>query len=298
MLGQECIVVAPSLIPKRPGDRVKTNRRDAVSLVKLLRAGELTAVWVPDSRHEAMRDLSRARGAAVEDLRAKRQQVSSFLLRHGLHYPGKKTWTKAHLGWLASQKLEHPEQRIAFEEMLLAVRQAQERIERLEQAIRAAVPDWSLGEVVTALMALRGIDLIAATTLLAEIGDLSRFQTPRELMAYLGLVPSEDSTGDRIKRGPITKAGNRRARRTLVECSWSYRHPPRLGKKKQEKVAAAPRAVRDIAWKAQCRLSARYRALTRKGKLTNVAVTAVAREFAGFIWAIAREVSGASCVAR
>ena len=298
MLGQECIVVAPSLIPKRPGDRVKTNRRDAVSLVKLLRAGELTAVWVPDSRHEAMRDLSRARGAAVEDLRAKRQQVSSFLLRHGLHYPGKKTWTKAHLGWLASQKLEHPEQRIAFEEMLLAVRQAQECIERLEQAIRAAVPDWSLGEVVTALMALRGIDLIAATTLLAEIGDLSRFQTPRELMAYLGLVPSEDSTGDRIKRGPITKAGNRRARRTLVECSWSYRHPPRLGKKKQEKVAAAPRAVRDIAWKAQCRLSARYRALTRKGKLTNVAVTAVAREFAGFIWAIAREVSGASCVAR
>jgi transposase len=297
-LGHECVVVAPSLIPKKPGDRVKTNRRDALGLVKLLRAGELTAVWVPDARHEAMRDLTRARDAAVEDLRRKRQQVSSFLLRQGLHYPGQKTWTKTHLGWLASQKLEHLEQRIAFEEMLLAVRQAQERIERLEQAIGAALPDWSLAKVVTALMAMRGIDLISATTFLAEIGDLSRFQTPRQLMAYLGLVPSEDSTGDTIKRGPITKAGNRRARRTLVECAWSYRHPPRVGKKKQEKVAAAPRAVREIAWKAQCRLSARYRALSRKGKLATVTVTAVARELAGFIWAISREVTTARAAAR
>src|SRR6266481_1944777 len=152
-LGHDCVVVAPSLIPKKPGDRVKTNRRDALDLAKLLRAGELTAVWVPDPRHEAMRDLTRARGAAVEDLRRKRQQVSAFLLRQGRHYSdGKKTWTKAHMNWLASQKLEHPEQRIAFEEMLLAVRQAQERIERLEQAIRAAVPDWSLAAMVTALM--------------------------------------------------------------------------------------------------------------------------------------------------
>jgi transposase len=201
------------------------------------------------------------------------------------------------MSWLASQKLEYAEQRIAFEEMLLAIRQAQERIERLEQAIRAAVPDWSLAEVVTGLMAMRGIDLIAATAFLAEIGDLSRFQTPRELMAYLGLVPSEDSTGDTVRRGPITKAGNRRARRILVECSWSYRHPPRVGKKKQEKVAAAPRAVREIAWKAQCRLSARYRALTRKGKLATVAVTAVARELAGFIWAINREIAAPPPVA-
>lgn len=297
-LGHECIVVAPSLIPKKPSDRVKTNRRDALSLVKLLRAGELTAVWVPDPRHEAMRDLTRARGAAVEDLRSKRQQVTSFLLRQGLHYPGKKTWTKAHMSWLASQKLEHLEQRIAFEEMLLAVRQAAERIERLEQAIRSAVPDWSLAEVVTALMAMRGIDLIAATTFLAEIGDLSRFQTPRQLMAYLGLVPSEDSTGDTIRRGPITTTGNRRARRILVECSWSYQHPPRVGKKKQEKVAAAPRAAREIAWKAQCRLCARYRALIRKGKLKTVAVTAVARELAAFIWAIHRETATARAVAK
>jgi transposase len=291
-LGHDCIVVAPSLIPKKPGDRVKTNRRDAVSLAKLLRAGELTAVWVPDRHHEAMRDLTRAREAAVMDLRSKRQQASAFLLRQGVSYPeGKKTWTKTHMSWLAGQKLEYPEQRIAFEEMMLAVRQAQERLERLEQAIRDAVPDWSLADVVTALMAMRGIDLIAATGFLAEIGDLSRFQTPVELMGYLGLVPSEESTGDTIRRGPITKAGNRRARRMLVECSWSYQHPPRVGKEKQYKVAAAPRAVREIAWKAQCRLHRRYRTLITRGKLKTVAITAVARELAGFIWAINREIT-------
>jgi transposase len=297
-LGHECMVVAPSLIPKKPGERVKTNRRDALSLVKQLRAGDLTAVWVPDPRHEAMRDLTRARETAVEDLRCKRQQVSAFLLRQGLHYPGERTWTKTHKGWLASQKLEYAEQRIAFEEMLLAMRQAQDRIERLEQAIRAAVPDWSLAEVVTAVMAMRGIDFISATAFLAEIGDLSRFPTPRELMAYLGLVPSEHSTGDTVRRGPITKAGNRRARRILVECSWSYQHPPRVGKQKQERVAAAPRAVREIAWKAQCRLSARFRALTRKGKLKTVAVTAVARELSAFIWAINREIANPRAAAR
>jgi transposase len=292
-LGQDCLVVAPSLIPKRPGDRVKTNRRDAMSLVKLLRAGELTAVWVPDERHEAMRELTRAREAAVVDLRSKRQQVSAFLLRHELRHGGKRTWTKAHMSWLAGLKLAHLEQRIAFEEMLLAVRQAGERIERLEQAIRAAVEDWSLREVVPALMAMRGIDLISATAFLAEVGDLSRFRTPRQLMAYLGLVPSEDSTGDTIKRGPITKAGNRRARRVLVECAWSYQHPPRVGKDKQVKVAAAPPEVGAIAWKAQGRLCARYRSLIRRGKLKTVAVTAVARELAAFIWAINRELTTA-----
>jgi transposase len=291
-LGHECIVAAPSLIPKRPGDRVKTNRRDAVSLVKLLRAGELTAVWVPDRHHEAMRDLVRARGAAMLDLRSKRQQTSAFLLRQGRHYPdGKSTWTKAHMRWLASQKLDYLEQRLAFEELMLAVRQAQERLERLEQAIRAAVPDWSLAEVVTALMAMRGIDLIAATIFLTEVGDLSRFRTPRELMAFLGLVPSEASTGNTIKRGPITKAGNRRVRRMLVECSWSYQYPPRLTPDKQRKVDAAPPAVREIAWKAQCRLHRRYRALLRRGKLKTVAITAVARELAGFIWAVGRAIT-------
>jgi transposase len=288
-LGFECVVVAPSLIPKRPGDKVKTNRRDAVNLARLLRADELTAVWVPDGGHEAMRDLTRAREMAMLDLRTKRQHVSAFLLRLERPYPeGKKTWTKAHMGWIASQKLDYPEHRIVLEEMMLSVRQAQERLERLEQAIAAAVPDWSLAPVVTALMAMRGIDLIAATTLLAEVGDLSRFQTPLELMAYLGLVPSEHSTGDEIQRGPITKAGNRRARRMLVECSWSYLHPPRVGRAKQQKVDAATPAVREIAWKAQHRLYRRYRALIRKGKRKTVAIVAIARELAGFIWAVAR----------
>jgi transposase len=290
-LGHDCLVAAPSLIPKRPGDRVKTNRRDAVGLVKLMRAGQLTAVWVPDERHEAMRDLTRARGTAVEDQRAKCQQVTALLLRLGRHYPGKTKWGKAHWTWLKKQELDQPEQRIVFEEMLLALRQAQERIARLEDAIRAAVPEWSLEGVVTALMALRGIDLVSATAFMAEIGDLSRFRTPRELMGYLGLVPSENSTGETIKRGPITKAGNRRARRVLVESAWSYRYPPRIGQAKQPRVEAAPPAARAIAWKAQIRLYARYRALVRRGKLKTVAITALARELAGFIWAISREVT-------
>ena len=296
-LGHECIVAAPSLIPKRPGDKVKTNRRDAVSLAKLLRAGELTAVWVPDRHHEATRDLVRAREAAMLDLRSKRQRVSAFLLRQGRPYAGRTPWTKAHMNWLASQPFDYPEQRIAFEEMMLAIRQAQERLDRLEQAIRGAVPDWSLAEAATALMAMRGIDLIAATTFLTEVGDLSRFQTPHQLMAYLGLVPSEASTGNTIKRGPITKAGNRRARRMLVECAWSYQHPPRVGRNKQQKVDAAPSAVREIAWKAQCRLHRRYRALIRRGKLKTVAITAVARELAGFIWAVGREITTARAAA-
>jgi transposase len=233
------------------------------------------------------------------DLRAKHQQMAAFLLRQGRHYPeSKKTWSKAHLAWLASQKFDYGEQRLVFEEMMLAIRQAEERMARLEQAIRAAVPDWSLAEVVTGLMAMRGMDLISAAGFLAEIGDLTRFRTASELMAYLGLVPSEDSTGDKIKRGPITKAGNRRARRMLVECAWAYQHPPRVGQAKQPKVDAAPPAVREIAWKAQCRLHGRYRALIRRGKLKTVAITAVARELAGFIWAVSRQIPSVGVVAR
>jgi transposase len=288
-LEHDCMVAAPSLIPKRPGERVKTNRRDGVNLAKLLRAGELTPVWVPDERHEAMRDLSRARQAAQNDLKGKRQQTCSFMLRLGRLYPGKKTWGPTHMNWLMAQKLEHREQRIALEELLLAVRQEGERVERLEQSIREAVPEWSLA-VATALQAARGIDLIAAVTVLAEIGDLSRFRNPRELMGYLGLVPSESSTGDTVKRGGITKAGNGRARRILVEAAWHYRHPPRVSREKQAKVAAAPRAVREIAWKAQVRLCARFRSLTRKGKRPTVVATAIARELSAFIWAINREV--------
>lgn len=292
-LGHDCIVVAPSLIPSKPGDRIKTNRRDAENLARLLRAGELTSVWVPDERHEAVRDLSRARETAVDDLKSKRQQISSLLLRLGLHFPGKTTWGKSHRKWLASQKIAQREQRIVFEELLGAERQARERADRLEAAIRAAVPEWSLAALVTALQAMRGLDLVAAVTVAAEIGDLSRFEHPRELMGYLGLVPSERSTGDQVKRGSITKAGNRRARRILVEASWSYRHPPRIGREKQAKVDAAPEAVREIAWKAQARLSGRYRALTKGGKRPTIAVTAIARELSGFIWAIGRALAPA-----
>jgi len=194
------------------------------------------------------------------------------------------------MNWLMAQKLEHREQRMALEELLQGIRQESERVERLEQAIRESVPEWSLAEVVTALQAMRGIDLIAAVAILAEIGDLSRFQNPRELMAYLGLVPSESSTGDTVKRGGITKAGNGRARRILIEAAWSYRYPARVGRAKQPKVAAAPRRVREIAWKAQTRLCGRFRALLRKGKLPPIAVTAIARELSAFIWAISREV--------
>jgi transposase len=225
----------------------------------------LTAVWVPDERHEAMRDLSRARLAAHKDLRGKRQQLISMMLRLGRIYPSKKTWGPAHMNWLMAQKLERREQRIAFEELMQAIRQESERVERLEEAIRDAVPEWSLAEVVTAVQAMRGIDLIAAVAVLAEIGDLSRFRNPRELMGYLGLVPSESSSGDMVKRGGITRAGNGRARRILVESAWSYRHPPRVSREKKAKVAAAPKAAREVAWKAQVRLCRRYRSLERKG---------------------------------
>ena len=236
-------------------------------------------------------EISRVpRQAAQKHFISKRQQLSSLMLRLGRHYPGTKTWGPAHMNWLMQQKLEHREQRIAFEELLDGMRQEAERVERLGQSIRGAVPEWSLAEVATALQAMRGIDLVAAVTVLAEIGDLSRFQNPRELMGYLGLVPSESSTGDKVKRGGITKAGNGRARRILVEAAWSYRHPPRVGREKQAKVAAAPRRVREIAWKAQTRLCGRFRSLIRRGKLPSIVATAIARELSAFIWVINREV--------
>jgi transposase len=293
-LGHECIVVAPSLIPSKPGDRVKTNRRDAESLAKLLRAGELTAVWVPDEKHEAMRDLVRAREAAAQDLTRKRQQVTAFLLRHGRTYPRKKTWGATHARWLTEQVFEHGPQRIAFEELVMAVRQAKERVARLDAAIAEFVPVWSMAPLVVALQAMRGIDLIAAAVLLAELGDLRRFDSPRRLMGYLGLVPSERSTGETVRRGAITKAGNIRARRILIESAWSYRHPPRLSTRKRFLFDRAPRSVREIAWKAQTRLSARTRALMAKAKRSTIVTAAIARELAGFIWAIGQEVAPAT----
>jgi transposase len=289
-LGHSCTVVAPSLIPKKPGDRVKTNRRDAVGLAKLLRAGELTAVWVPDEGHEAMRDLVRARAAAIETQRIHRQQVSSFMLKHGRIFPRKTTWGARHLRWLQEQKFDHPAHQIALQEMVEAVRLSRERTLRLEAAIEEFVPQWSLAPVVQALQALRGVDLIVAVTFTVEIGDLSRFDTPRQLMAYLGLVPSERSTGDAVRRGSITKAGNGRVRHMLVESAWTYRHPPKVGKAKLYKLEQTSPKVRELAWKAQARLTARYRALSAKGKKTTIVCTAIARELVGFMWAVGREV--------
>ncbi len=287
-MGHQCTVVAPSLIPRRPGDRVKTNRRDATQLARLLRAGELTAVWVPDEAHEAVRELVRAREAAVDDLRRKRQSISSMMLRYGRSYPGKKTWGARHRQWLQAQKFDHPAQQLVLLEMTHAAQHAAERLERVDAALVEFLPTWSLAPVVEALQALRGVQLVTAATIMVEIGDLRRFDNPRQLMGYLGLVPGERSTGDTVRRLGITKAGNGRVRRALVESAWSYRHVPRISKVKHYVHERVPAAVREIALKAQVRLCARYRALAGRGKKLNVAVTAIARELAGFVWAIGR----------
>ena len=288
-LGHACTVVAPSLIPRKPGDRVKTNRRDAVALARLLRAGELTPVWVPDEGHEALRDLVRARAAAVETLRVHKQQVAAFMLKHGRHFPRKTPWGARYMRWLQEQRFAHPAHQIVLQEAVEAVRLAKERVLRLEGLIEEFLPTWSLAPVVNALQALRGVSLIVAVTFVAEIGDLRRFENPRRLMAYLGLVPSERSTGDAVRRGGITKAGNGRVRHLLVESAWTYRHPPRVGAKKLAQLERVPPKVREIAWKAQSRLTARYRALAARGKKLTVVCTAIARELAGFMWSVARE---------
>jgi transposase len=288
--GQECVVVAPSLIPKRAGDRIKTDRRDAISLAKLHRAGELTAVWVPDARHEAMRDLVRARLDAVHSLRRARQQLSGFLLRRGCHYR-RPAWTKLHRRWLAGLKFEYAIHHIVLEDYIAAVEAAETRRDRLTAQIEAMLPDWTLAPVVSALQAMRGMALVNAATLIAELGDLSRFTNPRQLMAYLGLVPSEHSSGASIKRGGITKAGNGAARRLLVEAAWSYRFPARLSREILLRQENQPKPIRDIAWKGQVRLCARYRKLARAGKPANIVTPAIARELAGFVWAIARQVT-------
>jgi transposase len=292
-MGHECTVVAPSLIPRKPGDRVKTNRRDATQLARLLRAGELTAVWVPEEGHEAMRELVRARDAAVDDLRRKRQSISSMMLRYGRIYPGKKTWGARHQRWLQAQRFEHPAQQLVLLEMTHAAQHALERLQRIDAALEEFLPTWSLAPVVDALQALRGVQLVTAATIMVEVGDLRRFDNPRQLMGYLGLVPGERSTGDSVRRLGITKAGNGRVRRALVESAWSYRHPPRIGKAKHYILERLPAAVREIALKAQMRLTARYRALSGRGKKSTVAITAIARELAGFVWAIGKEVQPA-----
>jgi transposase len=280
--GVACVVVAPSMVPRRAGVRVKTNRRDALSLAKLLRAEELTAVWVPDAAHEAMRDLVRARATAVEDLGRCRQRISSFLLRQRIGYLDK-PWTKKHRAWLAGLELAAPAHRLMFAEALLALDQAQARVGRLRDHIAELLPSWSLAWLVQALQALRGYRLINAASLVAELGDLRRFDKPRQLMAFPGLVPSEHSTSDRIRRGGLTKTGNGRARKVLIEAAWTYARPA----KPRPMAGDYPPAVRAIAEKAQHRLAGRYRRLIARGKRSPVAIAAIARESLGFIWAIA-----------
>jgi transposase len=288
--GHACSVVAPSLIPKRPGERVKTNRRDALSLAKLHRAGELTAVWVPDRTHEAMRDLVRAREAASNALKVAHQQLQSFLLRHGRLYTGKQPWTKAHSAWLCDQTFDQAAQQIVLEEYRRAIEEAEVRLDRLTGLVRQTAAAWSMAPVVNAYQTMRGVSLITAVTFAVEIGDVRRFESPAQLMAYLGLVPSESSTGERVRRGSITKAGNSRARRVLVEGAWTYRFPARMSRLLKARQGTVPKAARDIAWKAQVRLCGRYRRLIEVGKLKTVATTAIAREMAAFLWAIARQV--------
>src|ERR1700732_2860115 len=284
--GHECAVVAPSLIPRKPGERIKTARRGALNRATLPRAGELTAVWVPDPAHEAIRDLVRARLAAVRGLRQARQQLSGFLLRHGHHYH-RPAWTLMHRRWMAGLRFEQAAHHIVLEDCIAAVEAATARRDRLEAHIEAALPDWSLAPVVRALQALRGMALVAAATVIAELGDITRFANARQLMAYLGLVPSEHSSGATRRQGGITKAGSGAARRMLIEAAWSYRFPARIGRDlllRQEKLS---KPIRDIAWKAQERLCRRYRKLAHAGKLKTVITAAIARELSGFVWAIA-----------
>ena len=283
-------VIAPSLMPRRAGERVKTDRRDSLRLAELNRAGELTAVHVPESNDEAMRDLSRTREDAVKARVRARQQLSAILLRQDKRYPGKTPWTKSYYTWLGTITFDHVPQQLAFTEAHLAVQAADQQVQRLTQALVDSVSGWRYERVVKALMALRGIEWVSAIGLVAEIGDMNRFAHPRQLMGYLGLVPSEHSSGARTARGSITKAGNSHARRLLVEASWHYRHAPRIGKEAHQRQRDLPEPIRAHAWKAQQRLCARFARLQHRGVGKNKTCVAVARELSGFIWAIARAV--------
>ena len=286
--GHDCVVVAPSLIPMKAGDRVKTDRRDAVMLAKLHRAGELTPIWIPDAAHEAMRDLVRARATAGRVLSKARQHLQSFLLRHDQIYRGARAWTLAHRRWLTTVRFAHPAQQIVLQDYIHAVQDAEARLDRLTRQIEELLPNWSMAPVVTALQAMRGIALVVAVTVVAEVGDFRRFANARQLMAYLGLVPSEHSSGASIRRGGITKAGNALARRVLIEGAWTYRMPARVSRKLHDRNEGVSPVIRDIAWKGQIRLCSRYRRLAAAGKPKVVVTTAIAREMVGFIWAIAR----------
>jgi transposase len=288
--GYRCEVVAPSRIPRRPGERVKTDRRDALMLASLARAGELVAVTIPDERDEAIRDLSRARVDAVRARLKCRQQLKALMLRHGRRYTGKTSWGAAHERYLAEVSFAHPAQDIAFVEYRQAVGEGEARVQRLSQALAQQVERWRMQPLVYAVMTLRGLDLIAATTVVAELGDLRRFAHPRELMGYLGLVPSEHTSGPKRRLGAITKTGNTHVRRVLIEAAWNYRFPARISRALQVRQETQPPSIRAIAWRAQLRLSHRYRRLNSRSLQHNKICVALARELAGFIWDIGQHV--------
>ena len=286
--GWSCDVVAPSLIPRRPGDKVKTDRRDAVELARLLRSGDLTAVYVPTVDDEAIRDLCRARDAARIALKDAKLRLKAFLLRLGLHYVGRADWNAAHKRYLAKVVCPTPAQQIVFQEGVRAVDEQVDRLQRIEAELQDLAPRWRRYPVVQALQALRGVQWVVALTVVAELGDLTRFDNPRQLAAFVGLVPSEYSSGSSRRQGGITKAGNGRARRVLVEAAWAYRHPAKISLHIQQRIDQLPKALQDLGWKAQVRLCKRYRRLVARGKHPNVVVTAIARELIAFMWAITR----------
>src|SRR6266849_563437 len=288
-LGVHCDVVAPTLVPMKPGDRVKTDRRDAEKLARCYRAGDLTAVWVPDAAHEALRDLVRAREAAKKDQLRARHRLGKFLLRQGRRPATKmNAWTQKHLTWVKTVHFEHAAQEATLLDYLNEVEHVADRLERLEREIDDAVKSAPerMRTVIDALQALRGIAQVSAVTIVAEVGELSRFAKPRQLMGYSGAVASEDTSGKRTRRGSITKTGNAHLRRIVIEAAWAYQHRPGIGPALRKRQATVSPEVRQIAWKAQHRLNARYRHLTAKGKCRQAVVTAVGRELLGFIWAI------------
>ena len=288
--GFDCRVVAPSLIPKKPGDRVKNDRRDAVEIARLLRSGDLTSVYVPSVEDEAIRDVCRARDAARVTLKAAKLRLKSFLLRLGLNYAGRADWNDAHRRYLAQVVCPTPAQQIVFQESLRAVDEQVERLARLEGQLLELAPTWRLYPVVEALQALRGVQWLVAITVVAELGDLTRFDNPRQLAAFVGLTPSEHTSGEKRRQGGITKTGNGRARRVLIEGAWAYRYPAKISAHIQRRIDKLPKIAQDIGWKAQLRLCKRYRRLVARGKHANIVTTAIARELLAFMWAIAKEV--------
>lgn len=288
--GHECWVVSPSLIPQKSGERIKTDRRDSEKIARMARAGELDPIYVPAEIDEAIRDLVRGRDDAIIAQRRARQQLKALLLRNDIRYVGKSSWTPAHRQWISRLKLPQPAQQIAFEEYVDAVEVASNRVERITRAIERSTEGWRFAPVVAALQALRGVQFVHAVTLISELGDLSRFTEPRELMAYLGLVPTEDSSGERRRQGAITKSGNRFARRALIEAAWAYQHPARVTPIIARRQTGLPKGTRDIAWKAQLRLCARFRRLCARRLNKNKVVVAIARELSGFVWAIVKDV--------